>query len=215
MIFDIVQVGDPVLRRPARAVTVGELTTPFVQELIVSMRQTMHAAPGVGLAAPQVGEAVRIVVMEDGGDALDAMSPARRHELSREALPYTVLVNPVVEPVGDETEEFFEGCLSMSGFSALVRRWRKVTVRALDAQGEPVELRLEGWPARIVQHEADHLAGVLYVDRMDSRSLTTATNLGRHWKARPAAAVREALGQPPPPAAGPSPGSSTPPIGPG
>jgi peptide deformylase len=215
MIYDIVQVGDPVLRRPARSVTATELGTPFVQELIASMRQTMHAAPGVGLAAPQVGESLQVVVMEDGGDALHAMSRARRDELARTTLPYTVLVNPTLEPEGDETEEFFEGCLSLSGFSALVPRWRRVTVRAVDHRGEPLELHLEGWPARIVQHEADHLAGVLYVDRMDPRTLTTSANLGRHWKARPAAQVREALGGPPPRSAGRGPGSSTPPSGPG
>ncbi|HWI03132.1 MAG TPA: peptide deformylase [Acidimicrobiales bacterium] len=194
MLYDIVQAGDPVLRRPARPLAAEEIPTPFVQELIVSMRQTMHAAPGVGLAAPQVGEGLQVVVMEDTGGAPDTMSAARRDELGRTMLPFTVLVNPVVTPAGDETEEFFEGCLSVSGFSALVRRWRRVTVEALDAAGAPLHLDLEGWPARIVQHEADHLAGTLYLDRMDTRSFTTAANLGRHWKARPPAEIRAALG---------------------
>jgi len=202
MVFDIVQTGDPVLRQPARAVTGQEIGSPFVQELVASMRQTMHAAPGVGLAAPQVGEGLQIVVMEDDGEWLENMSTARREELGRDRLPFTVLVNPVVEPVGDDTTEFFEGCLSVSGFSALVRRWRMVTVRALDRAGAPVVLHLNGWPARIVQHEADHLAGTLYVDRMDTRSFTTSANLGRYWKARPASQVHEAVG---PPAGAPSP----------
>jgi len=193
MILDIVQVGDPVLRRPARPVDRGEIGTSFVQELIASMRQTMHAAPGVGLAAPQVGEGLQVVVMEDDGDWTAIMSAARLDELGRDRLPFTVLINPVIEPAGNETEEFFEGCLSLSGFSALVRRWRAVTVHALDRHGEPIRLDLDGWPARIVQHEADHLAGSLYVDRMDSRSLTTTANLGRYWKARPAAQIHEAL----------------------
>ncbi|HWI05388.1 MAG TPA: peptide deformylase [Acidimicrobiales bacterium] len=191
MLYDIVQAGDPVLRRPARPLTPDEIASPFVQELVVSMRQTMHAAPGVGLAAPQVGESLQLVVMED---AAESMSPARSEELGRVPLPFTVLINPAVTPAGDETEEFFEGCLSVSGFSALVRRWRAVTVEALDAAGAPVHLELEGWPARIVQHEADHLAGTLYLDRMDTRSFTTAANLGRHWKARPPAEIRAALG---------------------
>ena len=193
MLYDIVQTGDPVLRRPARPLTAQEIPTPFVQELIVSMRQTMHAAPGVGLAAPQVGEALQVVVMEDAGGSPETMSAARRDELGRDVLPFTVLINPVVEPAGEETEEFFEGCLSVSGYSALVRRWRAVTVEALDERGAPVHLRLEGWPARIVQHEADHLAGTLYVDRMDTRSFTTISNLGRHWKSRPAVEIRAAL----------------------
>jgi peptide deformylase len=193
MLYDIVQTGDPVLRRPARALTAEEVPTPFVQELIVSMRQTMHAAPGVGLAAPQVGEGLQVVVMEDAGGAPDTMSAARRDELSRDFLPFTVLINPVVEPAGEETEEFFEGCLSISGFMAIVRRWRAVTVEALDERGAPVRLRLEGWPARIVQHEADHLAGTLYIDRCDTRTFTTVPNLGRWWKSRPAAEIRHAL----------------------
>jgi peptide deformylase len=121
------------------------------------------------------------------------MSEARSEELGRVVLPFTVLINLTVEPVGDETEEFFEGCLSVTGFSALVRRWRTVTVNALDEAGTPLRLQLDGWPARIVQHEADHLAGTLYVDRMDPRSLTTVANLGRYWKSRPAAEIRAAL----------------------
>jgi len=193
MIFDIVQVGDPVLRRGARPLAPPEIGTPFVQELIASMRQTMHAASGVGLAAPQVGEALQVVVMEDDGEAMEAMSAARRDELGRDRLPFTVVINPVVEPVGDATTDCFEGCLSLSGFSALVRRWNRVRVQGLDQTGASVELELEGWPARIAQHEADHLAGTLYVDRMDPRSLTSFANLARYWKARPAAEVRDGL----------------------
>ena len=197
MVYDIVQVGDPVLRRPARPVSGEEIPTPFIQELIASMRQTMYAAPGVGLAAPQVGEPLQVVVMEDGGEAMETMSAARRGELGRHPLPFTVLINPVVEQVGDDTTEFFEGCLSLTGFSCLVRRWRTVTVEALDEKGEAVRFRLDGWPARIVQHEADHLAGTLYLDRMDTRSFTTSANHGRYWKARPASDVRAALGPAP------------------
>lgn len=194
MVVEIVQVGDPVLRQPARLLAVEEIGTPFVQELVASMRQTMYAAPGVGLAAPQVGEGLQVVVMEDDGEWTATMSTARLDELGRERLPFTVLVNPEVEPVGSETTEFFEGCLSVSGYSALVRRWRTVTVHALDQSGEPVHLRLDGWSARIVQHEADHLAGTLYLDRMDPRSFTTSANLGRYWKARPADVIHRALG---------------------
>ena len=190
MLYDIVQTGDPVLRRRARPLTAEEIPTPFVQELIVSMRQTMHAAPGVGLAAPQVGEGLQVVVMEDAGGSPDTMSTARRDELSRDLLPFTVLINPVVEPAGEETEEFFEGCLSIAGFMGLVRRWRAVTVEALDERGKRIRLQLEGWPARIVQHEADHLAGTLYIDRCDTRTFTTVANLGRWWKSRPAMEIR-------------------------
>jgi peptide deformylase len=194
MLLEIVQVGDPVLRRPGRAITGEDLATPFVQELIASMRYTMIDAPGVGLAAPQVGESLQLAVVEDDGPWVEAMSPERRAELGRETLPFTVLVNPTVEPIGDETVEFFEGCLSLTGFAGLVRRWRRVRVRALDESGEPFELEAEGWPARILQHEIDHLNGILYIDRMEPRSFTTAENLSRWWKSRPAEEVRRDVG---------------------
>ena len=193
MIFDIVQVGDPVLRQPARPLAVDEIGTPFVQELIASMRQTMYEAPGVGLAAPQVGESLQVVVVQDDGPWLEVMSDARRAELGRHPLPYMVLINPTVDAVGDETDECFEGCLSISGYSAAVRRHRAVRLHALDATGASVSTTLHGWPARIAQHELDHLADVLYVDRMDPRTFTTTHNLGRWFKARPIAEVRHIL----------------------
>ena len=193
MIFDIVQVGDPVLRRPAQPLSREEIATPFVQELIVSMRETMYDAPGVGLAAPQVGESLQIVVVEDDGPWLETMTGVRRAQLERDPLPFAVLVNPTLEPIGDETVEFFEGCLSLEGYSALVHRFRAVRVRGLDGRGQPVAMEVQGWPARILQHELDHLAGVLYIDCMDARTFTTNENLGRWWKARPPEDVRAAL----------------------
>lgn len=195
MLYDIVQVGDPVLRRRARPLAKEEIGTPFVQELIASMRLTMYEAPGVGLAAPQVGESLQVVVVEDEGDHLEIMSPSRRAELRRRPLPFAALVNPTLEPVGDETDEFFEGCLSVEGYSALVRRHRAVRVQALDPAGRAITLELEGWPARILQHELDHLAGVLYIDRMDPRTFTTNENLGRWWKARTAEEVRAGVSE--------------------
>ncbi len=196
MLLDIVQVGDPVLRQAARALDPEEIATPFIQELIASMQETMYDAPGVGLAAPQVGEPLQLAVAEDDGPWLETMSPARRAELGRQVLPFTVLINPVLKPMGEETVEFFEGCLSVSGFSGMVRRHRAVRVRALNEKGQPVELQLEGWPARILQHELDHLAGRLYIDRMDPRTFTTNENLVRFFKSRPSDEVREQLGAP-------------------
>ena len=193
MVFDIVQVGDPVLRRAARPLEPEQIGTPFVQELIASMRQTMYDAPGVGLAAPQVGESLQVVVIEDDGPWLETMSEARLAEIGRTPLPFAVLVNPTLQPVGDETDEFFEGCLSLDGFSGLVRRHRSVRLSALDERGKAFSMELSGWPARIVQHEVDHLAGVLYIDRMDTRTFTTNENFGRWVKARPADEARKLL----------------------
>ena len=196
MVFPIVQAGDPVLRQVARNLDPGEIATPFIQDLIVSMRMTMYDAPGVGLAAPQVGESLQVAVVEDDEDHLEMISPQRRAETGRTPLPFTVLINPTLVPIGDETDEFFEGCLSVEGYSAVVRRHRAVRVHALDARGKPFTRDLAGWPARIVQHELDHLAGVLYIDRMDSRTFSTGENHGRYWKARPAAEVRARLSPP-------------------
>ncbi len=188
------QAGDPVLRRRAREVALDALATPFVQQLIATMVLTMRAAPGVGIAAPQVGESLRIIVMEDDDEQQwEAMSEARRIEVARQRLPLQVIVNPVLELFGDSTEEFFEGCLSIDGYRAIVRRTSRARVAGIDEKGEAVDLELEGWPARIAQHECDHLNGVLYVDRMDSRTLTTGANLDRWWKARPAGDIRDAL----------------------
>ncbi len=193
--MEIVQAGDPVLRRRAREVPLDALASPFVQQLVTTMVQTMRAATGVGIAAPQVGESMRIIVMEDDDEKLFAgMSEARRVELGRERLNLQVMVNPVIELMGEETDEFFEGCLSVDGYRAIVRRATRVRIGGVDEKGEAVDLELEGWPARIAQHECDHLDGILYVDRMDSRTLTTAANLDRWWKARPADDVRHALG---------------------
>src|SRR3954454_15931218 len=120
--MEIVQAGDPVLRRRATEVPLDTLASPFVQELIALMIQTMRLAPGVGLAAPQVGESLRIIVMEDDDEKRwAAMSDARQVELGRRRLPLQVVVNPVIELAGDDKEEFFEGCLSVDGYRAIVR----------------------------------------------------------------------------------------------
>jgi peptide deformylase len=193
MILPVVQVGDPVLRGRAREIARDELRTPFVQELIASMRHTLKEVPGVGLAAPQVGEALRIVVIVDRPQFLETMSRARLDQLGRQQLHEQVLVNPTLEPIGDRKVEYMEGCLSVPGLSAAVSRWEAVRVRALDQNGVPVEHSWTGWPARILQHEVDHLNGVLYVDRMDARTLTTADNHKRWWKARSVGEIRAAM----------------------
>lgn len=190
MRLEIVQTGDPVLRRRAAPIEPRDLDKPFLQELLVSMEQTMREAPGVGLAAPQVGEGLQAFVMGDDERVSQLMSPARLAELERQPFATQVVINPVLEPLDAETVEFFEGCLSVSGFQALVPRWRRVRLRGLDATGAALDWTLTGWPARIAQHEFDHLQGILYLDRMVSRTFTTNANLGRYWKARPAADIR-------------------------
>jgi len=190
----IVQTGEPVLRQMGRRLTPEEIALPAIQELIGHMRDTMRDAPGVGLAAPQVGLPIQIAVIEDRAEYLTGIAPELLAERERQAVPFLVLINPDIVEYSDETAEFFEGCLSVAGFSALVKRSRRVRVEYLDEHGQPQRLQASGWFARILQHEIDHLNGRLYIDRMETRSFTSLDNMGRHWKDLPVESVRTALG---------------------
>ena len=192
--YKIVQVGDPVLRRRARELGRDEIAAPAIQELIVRMRDTMRDAPGVGLAAPQVGESIQLVVIEDPPQAHAGMTPAQLAERERSAVAFHVLINPRLTVEGDEQVAAYEGCLSLAGFSMIVPRWRRVRVEALDEHGDPVVKIASGWYARILQHEIDHLRGVVCCDRMEPRSLTTQDNHLRYWRTMPVDAVLAALG---------------------
>jgi peptide deformylase len=192
----IVQAGDPVLRQTGRALTAKEIGLPAIQDLIVLMRDTMRDAPGVGLAAPQIGLAIQLAVIEDQPEYTQGISPEVLARRERAAVPFMVLINPRIVEYSAETAEFFEGCLSVAGFSALVKRARGVTVEYLDENAQARRIDASGWFARILQHEIDHLQGRLYIDHMETRSFSTFDNLSRHWKDLPIAAVREALGLP-------------------
>jgi peptide deformylase len=190
----ILECGDPVLRRPAEPVDPADLRGERLQRLITQMRETMHAAPGVGLAAPQVGVPLQIAVVEDGPERWGQVTDEQLAARERHALPFAVLVNPAIEAEGDGLASFYEGCLSVPGLTGVVTRHRAVRVRALDEHGRPVNRVLSGWPARIVQHEVDHLRGTLYLDRVETRSLSTADNYTTHWAGRPPTEAAAALG---------------------
>jgi peptide deformylase len=178
----IVQAGDPVLRAPARSLTVREIAGPDVQSLIQEMRKTMYEAPGVGLAAPQVGIPLQIAVIEDREGYLENVPAEELEEKERRPVPFHVLVNPRIVHSGDGTREFYEGCLSLTGFSALVARAGSVRVECLNESGEPRLIEASGWYARILQHEIDHLNGTLYIDRMNTRTFTSLENWDRFWR---------------------------------
>jgi peptide deformylase len=175
MVLKIVEAGDPVLRRVARAMTPAEVKSPAVQGLIELMRETMRDAPGVGLAAPQVGESLAIAVIEDRAEYQEGVPAEELVARGREPVPFHVIVNPRLEVVEAESEPavFYEGCLSVPGYLAQVPRALSVRVEALDHRGEPVRIEAKGWYARILQHEIDHLAGNLYIDRMDPRTFAS------------------------------------------
>lgn len=183
-VLPIVQAGNPVLRYPAMPYT-GQLG-PLLPDLIDAMRETMRAAPGVGLAAPQIGIALAIAVVEDAGAPDD-------DPRERSALPFRVLVNPAYAATSDDEVAFYEGCLSVRGWSAVRRRARSVRLTGTDQHGAEIDEVLTGWPARIVQHETDHLRGELYIDRAEMRSLANDEAMGRWWgttpDVRPAAQV--------------------------
>ncbi|WP_434386661.1 peptide deformylase [Melittangium boletus] len=194
MLLKIVQTGEPVLRQRARDLTPEEMTSPATRRLIDLMRDTLRDAPGVGLAAPQVGVDVRVAVIEDRAEYQAMLPPAELAARERQVVDFHVLINPRLVVEDATPVEFHEGCLSVNGFSALVRRARAVRVEAFDEQGRPFSRVATGWYARILQHEVDHLDGTLYLDRMEPRSFSTLDNHRRHWAGKQVAEVRRALG---------------------
>jgi peptide deformylase len=181
MTLDIHQVGAPVLRQRARLLTVEEIRSATVQGLIEQMRDTMREAPGVGLAAPQIGQSLQLAVIEDREDYLQGIAPAILQERERAPVPFHVIINPRLITTQEAPALFFEGCLSLDGYAALVPRAIAVRVDCLNERGEAVVIQARGWYARILQHEIDHLNGALYIDRMLSRSFMSIDNLTKHW----------------------------------
>lgn len=196
-ILKIARMGHPVLRAKARPVHPSEIRTPKIQQLIDDMFETMQEYQGIGLAGPQVHEGLRIFVAgftpdsdetdeddeddedeedeedddEDGGDGPDD------HDV-----PLMALINPEITVVGRETVEDWEGCLSIPDIRGRVPRARRITVSAYNRQGKKVELAASGFTARVIQHETDHLDGILFFDRMKSfQSLTFLEEFGRFW----------------------------------
>ena len=168
-ILKVARMGHPVLRRRARALDKSELKNPLVQKFFDDMIETMYEYHGVGLAGPQVHEGLRVfVAMLD--EEPDEDSEAR------------VVINPEIIPNGGTIEDGWEGCLSIPDIRGMVPRHTEITLKALDRTGKSVELALKGFPARVAQHETDHLDGVLFFDRMRSmQTLTFLDEYSRYW----------------------------------
>jgi len=171
----IAQIGHPVLRQRAREVTREELAAPAMQQFIDDLVETMRDADGAGLAAIQVYEPVRICAIEVRNNPRYPYKPQ---------IPLTILVNPVLVPVGDEQFDNYEGCLSVPNLRGMVKRHVHLQVRAWDRQGNPVEEVVHGLKAGTYQHEVDHLDGKIFVDRVtDPATFTTWTEFERHHRA--------------------------------
>jgi len=181
MKLKIVQAGDPVLRKQSRPLTKDEISSPSIQLLIDLMRNTMREAPGVGLAAPQIGKSLQLAVIEDRVDYLARLSADELAETQRAAIPFHVIINPKLTVLDKSSAQFFEGCLSVTGYQAIVDRALNVRVECLNERGEETTIKAQGWYARILQHEIDHLNGTLYIDRMKTRTLTNAENMTKFW----------------------------------
>lgn len=155
-IRDILRMGDPRLLRQAEPVTAFD--TPELNALIVDLFDTMHAANGAGLAAPQIGVNLQVVVFGTG-DAIARYPDAP-------PVPPTILINPTLEPIGDAMAEDWEGCLSVPGLRGVVPRYRHLRYRGVDQYGDPIDRTVSDFHARVVQHECDHLIGMLYPMRI-------------------------------------------------
>ena len=162
-ILKVARIAHPVLRAPAKPVRKEAFRDRLFQKLIDDMRETMYEYEGVGLAAPQVHEGLRLAVIE----------LPESDERARAEVPFMVLVNPVITPLAEELENGWEGCLSIPDLRGVVPRLRHLRLEALDRHGKPYSLEARDFLARVIQHECDHLDGNVYIDRMkDMRSLT-------------------------------------------
>jgi peptide deformylase len=172
-ILKVAQLGHPVLREPSLPVPPEQIRTPDFRRFIDDMIETMHAYDGVGLAAPQVHVPWRVATIEVSGNPRYPEAPA---------VPLTVLVNPEIRAAGEEKEVDWEGCLSVPDLRGKVPRVRVIEVRGLDREGRLIVFRAEGFAARVVQHEVDHLDGKVYLDRMDDLlTLTHLQEFARYW----------------------------------
>jgi len=180
-ILKVARMGHPVLRTPATPIDPADIKSPAVQQLIDDMFETMKEYNGVGLAAPQVHEGLRLFVAgfaprardEDEDDDEDAR------------VPLMTLINPEITPIGGETDEDWEGCLSIPEIRGRVTRYKEIEVKAYDRRGRRISIRAKNFTARVIQHETDHLDGVLFLDRMESfETLTYLEEFNRYWGSR-------------------------------
>jgi peptide deformylase len=184
-ILKVARMGHPVLRAKARPLEAAEIRSPAVQQLIDDMFETMAEYQGVGLAAPQIHESVRLFVAGIPARDDDAEDGDEDDDDAEDDMPLIALINPEITPVGREVAEDWEGCLSIPDIRGRVPRARSIVVKGYDRNGKRIEIKAQGFNARVIQHETDHLNGVLFFDRMKSfETLTFLDEFGRYWSRR-------------------------------
>ncbi|MFT4571074.1 MAG: peptide deformylase [Hyphomicrobiaceae bacterium] len=173
-IHEVATIGNPILRAQAREIVASEIGSPELRQLVVDMVETMHAMDGIGLAAPQISVPLQLAVIE--------MSPESERYPDIDSLPLTVFINPRITVLDETEQEFWEGCLSVPNLRGVVPRPRKVRVDFMGLEGQASSLTAEGFVATVLQHELDHLQGVLFLDRMpDITRLATVEDFARFW----------------------------------
>ena len=182
-ILKVARMGHPVLRARAKPLDPVDIKSPRIQQLIDDMFETMQEYSGVGLAAPQVHESVRLFV---AGFAPNVDDDEDEEEDEEDRVPLMALINPEIAIIGENTADDWEGCLSIPDIRGRVTRAREIKVKAYDRRGRRIEITARNFTARVIQHEADHLDGVLFFDRMASlETLTFLDEFGKYWSRRP------------------------------
>lgn len=181
MLLKILGVGEPILRTQAKKLTRTHLAKPEIQQLIDLMIKTMRDHPGVGLAAPQVGESLQIIVIEDKKDYQKHLQPKLLKEQGRVPLPLSILINPRIKVLNSTVLHNFEGCMSIQGYRAVVPRAANIVVSGWDRYGKQIRITASNYHARILQHEVDHLNGVLYIDHMISKTFMGEKYFSKKW----------------------------------
>jgi peptide deformylase len=181
-ILKVARMGHPVLRARAKPLDPSEIKSPRVQQLIDDMFETMQEYSGVGLAAPQVHESLRLFV---AGFAPNVDDEEEADEDEAESVPLMALINPEITVIGEDTADDWEGCLSIPDIRGRVTRAREIKVKAYDRRARRIEITARNFTARVIQHETDHLDGVLFFDRMASfETLTFLDEFGKYWSRR-------------------------------
>ena len=163
-IREVIRMGHPLLLQVASPIQ--QFDSPELHALIADLEDTMLDMNGAGIAAPQIGVSLRVVIFGQKPTALDGASPNNPRYTDADAVPYTVLINPTLTTIGDEFEDGWEGCLSVPGMRGLVPRYKRLRYRGFDASGHAIDRTVDDFHARVVQHECDHLIGMLYPMRI-------------------------------------------------